>query len=245
MVRLILRTILARRLRTALLLLGVLVASGAFGTLLATVETTRVTVDEDLAQYWRTTYDILVRPLHSVSPIEQARGLVQANHLSQLPGGITLQQYRAIANMPGVEVAAPIAMLGFFELVFHSPLEISCEPGFYRLQNAVLMSDGLRRTRVAGEEYFACGEAGGPIIHLFDSPAYNWLALSFTGTDRPSEAPWWRQAVFRLPVLLAAIDPEQERKLLDLDQSIADPVSRERGRDRAGGRPAVCAPGDL
>jgi hypothetical protein len=101
MFRLIMRTIMARRLRTALLVLGVLVVSGAFGVLLATVETTRITVNEDLAQYWRTTYDILVRPPDSVSPIEKEHGLVQANHLSQLPGGITLQQYHSIAEMPG------------------------------------------------------------------------------------------------------------------------------------------------
>jgi cell division protein FtsX len=222
MFRLIMRTIMARRLRTALLVLGVLVVSGAFGVLLATVETTRLTVDEDLARYWRTTYDILVRPPDSVSPIEQEHGLVQANHLSQLPGGITLKQYQAIAEMPGVEVAAPIAMLGFFELVFHSPLDVSCEPGFYRLQNATLIDDGVRRYRVVGEEFFACAKNGGEFTHLFDSPYYNWLALTFTDTDRPSEAPWWKRAVFRLPVLLAAVDPEQESRLLDLDQSIVD-----------------------
>jgi len=34
----------------------------SFRLLLSTVETIQVTVENDLAKYWRTTYDILVRP---------------------------------------------------------------------------------------------------------------------------------------------------------------------------------------
>ena len=59
-----------RGIRNLLLLFGVMVVSGAFGLLVSTAETTTVTVDQDLADYWRTTYDILVRPPGAVSPIE-------------------------------------------------------------------------------------------------------------------------------------------------------------------------------
>jgi cell division protein FtsX len=204
------------------LVLGVLIVSGAFGLLLGAVETAKVTVDEDLAQYWRTTYDILVRPPGSRSLIEEKYGLVQANHLSNLAGGIVIEDYEAIADIPGVEVAAPIAMLGFFELIFHTPLDVYCEPGFYRLQNSVEMSDGLREYRTVGDEYFYCTEPGDSFTHLFDSPDYNWVALSVSGVRQSDESPWFEQAAYRLPVLLAAVDPVQENQLMALDRAMIE-----------------------
>ncbi|MBC8255578.1 MAG: hypothetical protein H8E35_16320, partial [Ardenticatenia bacterium] len=247
MFRLIWRTIIARRERTALLVLGVLIVSGAFGLLLATVETTKVTVNEDLAQYWRTSYDILVRPPGSRSPIEEKYGLVEANHLSHLEGGITLEQYEAIEAIPGVEVAAPIAMLGYFNLVFHAPLEVSCEPGFYRLENTVVTDDGLRQYRTVGQEYFYCIESGGAFTHLYKSPQYNLLALMFSDVRPPDKAPWFERAVYRLPVLLAAIDPEQESRLVALDRAIVDGeyLSDMEGLASVGTQVAVRTGGDV
>ena len=81
---------LARKERTALLILGVLVVSAAYGLLLSAVEKTAVTVNSDLAQYWRTTYDILVRPKGSRAQVEKDYSLVEANYLSNLSGGITM-----------------------------------------------------------------------------------------------------------------------------------------------------------
>ncbi len=222
MLSLIWRSLTVRRERTALLVLGVLIVSGAFGLLLGAIETAKVTVDEDLAQYWRTTYDILVRPPGSRSLIEEKYGLVQANHLSNLAGGIVIEDYEAIADIPGVEVAAPIAMLGFFELIFHTPLDVSCEPGFYRLQNSVEMSDGLQEYRTVGDEYFYCTEPGDSFTHLFDSPDYNWVALSVSGVRPSEESPWFEQAAYRLPVLLAAVDPVQENQLMALDRAMIE-----------------------
>ena len=173
MLRLIWKIILARRERTLLLALGVLIVSGTYGLLLSAVETTKLIVDKDLSQSWRTTYDILVRPAGSRSAIEEQYGLVQANHLNELNGGITLAQYKAIAAMPNVEVAAPIAMLGYFNLVFQSPLDVDCKPGFYKLENSVLTDDGFHRVQTFGREFFYCADTGGNFFHLFDSPYYN------------------------------------------------------------------------
>ncbi len=223
MFRFIWRTILGRRERSMLLVLGVLIVSVAFGLLLGAVQTTQITVDEDLAQYWRTTYDILVRPTGVRSPIEDRYGLVQANHLSNLPGGISLAQYEAIKAMPGVEVAAPIAMLGNFKLMFHAPLDVTCEPGFYRLSNQVVTDDGLQQYLTEGAEYFYCADAGGPIMHLYNTPQYNLLVSMFYGFGTtPNEAPWFEKTVYKLPVLLAAVDPEQERRLLALDKAMVE-----------------------
>jgi cell division protein FtsX len=206
-----------------LLVIGVLIVSSAFGLLLAAVQATKVTIDEDLARYWRTTYDILVRPTGSRTTPEEEYGLVQANHLSNLLGGITLNQYEAIKAIPDVEVAAPIAMLGNFNLIFHSPLEISCEePGFYRLENSVITSDGLRDYETTGAEYFYCVEQNGQFLHLFDSPPYNGIALALTGNFSSEVMPWFKETVYRLPILLAAVDPDEEKKLVSLDEAMVE-----------------------
>lgn len=216
-----LRSIKERGVRSMLLILGVLIVSAAFALLLATVQTTKVTVEENIAQYWRTTYDILVRPTGSRSSTEEEYGLVQANHLSNLEGGITFEEWNIIKAIPGVEIAAPIAFLGYFNLVFHTPIDVFCpEPGFFRLENKLMTSDGLHNYETLGEEFFYCSEPGGSFYHLFNNPFYNWNALAVTGKRSEPDTPWFEEMVYRIPVLLAAIDPREESSLVDLDQAM-------------------------
>jgi len=223
MISYILRSIRERGIRSLLLIIGVLVVSTAFALLLATVETTKVTVEEDIAKYWRTTYDILVRPSESRSLIEEDHNLVQANHLSNLEGGISLEEWDIIKAIPGVAVAAPIALLGHFNLIFHIPIDIIYrEPGFYRLENKLTTSDGLHKYETVGEEFFYCSEAGGPLFHLFDNSGYNLNVLTVTGKYPEANMPWFEELVYRLPILLAAIDPVEENKLIDLEQTFVE-----------------------
>jgi len=42
-----------------------------------------------------------------------AKGLVRDNFLSGIFGGISVKQYHEIKTLPGVDVAAPIANLGY------------------------------------------------------------------------------------------------------------------------------------
>jgi len=216
-----LKSLIERGARSILLILGVLIVSVAFALLLATVQTTRVTVEEEIAQYWRTTYDILVRPHGSRSSAEEEYGLVQANHLSNIEGGITFKEWDSIKAIPGVEVAAPIAFLGYFNLVFHAPVDVSCpEPGFFRLENKLMTSDGLHIYETLGEEYFYCSKPGGAFYHLFNNPYYSWNMQAITGKRPMPDTPWFEEIVYRMPILLAAIDPHEESKLINLDQAM-------------------------
>ncbi len=151
------RSLRGRGVRSLLLLFGVLVVSGAFGLLTSAAETVQVIVDEDLAKYWRTTYDILVRPPGTRSTIEEKYGLVQANHLSGIPGGITFEQYEAISSIPGVEVAAPIAMLSYFDMHISFGFERQAsrieEPGVYRVDVTLAVDDGLGQHQVTLRQY--------------------------------------------------------------------------------------------
>lgn len=132
--------------RFALLVIGLAVVHAAVYLLGATTLTAAVTADQDLSRYWRTTYDILVRPPASRSPIETAFGLVQANHLSGLSGGIAFEQYAMIKTLPGVEVAAPIAMLGFIppERMVFAVFDRLTTPGAYKIVVSLLIDDGVQ-----------------------------------------------------------------------------------------------------
>lgn len=224
MFSLIWRSLRERGIRSLLLLFGVLVVSGAFGLLTAAAETIQVTVDEDLAKYWRTTYDILVRPPGTRSTIEEKYGLVQANHLSGIPGGITFEQYQAIKSIPGVEVAAPIAMLSYFDVNipfgFERPAAHIEEPGFYRVDVTLKVNDNLQRHEATLQQYlFLAPES----IRLspeeqaeLSTPRLTVVSLEKLDEATRSVAP----LDYSLPVLLAAIDPEQEAALVGLDGAV-------------------------
>ena len=76
-----------RSLRPILLALGLLTISAGAVLVIAAAQTTILVADHNLSQYWRTSYDILVRPADARSPIEEKYGLVEANHLSGIWGG--------------------------------------------------------------------------------------------------------------------------------------------------------------
>lgn len=106
---------------------------------------------------YRTAYDILVRPKGSVLPLERKDGLVRNNYLSGHFGGITLEQYQQISSFPGVDIAAPIANVGFVipigtrdfalnNLLTEEPVQL------YRTVATSVSHDGTSRYRL-GTEY--------------------------------------------------------------------------------------------
>jgi hypothetical protein len=105
---------LRRRPRRAMALLaGVLAATTGFTVASGATATSRLTVVGTVNDTYRAAYDILVRPAGARSTMESERGLIRPNYLSGLFGGITMAQYQQVRQIPGVEVAAPIAMIGY------------------------------------------------------------------------------------------------------------------------------------
>ncbi|MFG1950043.1 hypothetical protein [Micromonospora sp. NPDC048830] len=113
MLNIIWRQLRGRAGRSVALLVGVLVATTGFVVLTGTTTASRLAVTGTVEQSTRAAYDILVRPKGARTPLEAERGLVQPNYLSGLFGGITTAQYGQVRAVPGVDVAAPIAMLGY------------------------------------------------------------------------------------------------------------------------------------
>jgi putative ABC transport system permease protein len=102
--------------RTLALIAGVLVAATAFTVLTAASRTAQLRTVGQVSAHFMPAYDILVRPAGARTTVENRTGTVQPDFLSGIYGGITMAQYQQIQQIPGVGVAAPIAMVGYAQL---------------------------------------------------------------------------------------------------------------------------------
>ncbi len=186
---------------------GLAVLTAGVILILAASETTTVVANQDLTQSWRTSYDILVRPPGTRSAVEERENLVEANHLSGIPGGITFNQYETIRQIPGIDVAAPIAMLGYLaESIPIGDFKIAL-PGIYELNQTILIDNGAT---VARHPYGSAFYYLGPQTDIASAMGFNVnLSLGLRGE-------------VNLPFLIAGIDPAQEAALVGLDQAVVE-----------------------
>ncbi|MET7424283.1 ABC transporter permease [Dactylosporangium sp. NPDC005555] len=94
-------------------LAAVTVAVASFALLASASRGSQVRVDGTVQANYRPVYDILVRPPAADGAGEQAGGLVRTDRVTSTYGGITEAQWRRILDLPGVAVAAPVAMAGY------------------------------------------------------------------------------------------------------------------------------------
>ncbi|WP_339217607.1 hypothetical protein [Ornithinibacillus sp. FSL M8-0202] len=71
-------------------------------------------IHSDIAEHSRGIYDLLVRSPDAISDIEKDLGIVPENYLGGGRGGISLAQWNEIKNREDIEIAAPVASLGYF-----------------------------------------------------------------------------------------------------------------------------------
>ncbi|MGL5811630.1 MAG: ABC transporter permease [Nocardioides sp.] len=102
-----------RGVRGLILLLVMAFASGGFVVLTAQAESSRLDVRGAVGENARAAYDILVRPPGARLPQEERAGLIQPGFLGAADGGITVPEWRTIQGIAGVEVAAPVAIVGY------------------------------------------------------------------------------------------------------------------------------------
>ena len=110
--------------RALALLAGMLVAATAFTVLTAAARTAQVRTIGTVNAHFQPSYDILVRPAGARSSLAEATGTVQPDFLSGIYGGITMAQWRQIGQIPGVQVAAPIAMVGYYLVNADFPVDL-------------------------------------------------------------------------------------------------------------------------
>ncbi len=238
--------------RTIALLVGIGVATASFVVLTGAARTTQLRTVGAVGRSYRSAYDILVRPKGSVTRLERSRGLVRPNYLSGIFGGISLGQYHEIEHLAGVEVAAPIAMIGY--IVPRVTMDLALPSGvgngqrvLYRVDNTWVYDRGLSRaadasgfayvTRsalstpleigpqgittseiVGGRQIPVCRYAGtqqgtGP----FAASVRTFVGCysPVTSGDQPAVVTVWS-----FPLLLAAIDPVAEARLVGLKKAM-------------------------
>ncbi len=137
--------------RSLALLLGMFLAATAFTVLTAASRTAQIRTVGTVSAHFQPAYDILVRPGGARTKPEDQTGTVQPDFLAGVNGGITMAQYRQIQRIAGVQVAAPIAMVGYSLLrtgvSFPLPAADYALPGrrLYRIATTWVSDDGTSR----------------------------------------------------------------------------------------------------
>lgn len=249
----------------------------SFALLTAAATTSELRVQGTVSEAFRGAYDILVRPLSAVTDLEQQQSLVAANFLSGTFGGITREQYESVLDVPGVEVAAPLANIGYVlpytDITLPVPVDENGGSQLFRVRQQWITDAGLSQidgganyVYVSTQNEMVVGDDGlvrevvpGQADPVPACQAFNVQAYSATGAVGPfgigspdlacfstrspgvSEGSGATDGIGavvspRVPVLLAAIDPDQEAKLLALDATVVE------GRYLRSGEPVVVEP---
>lgn len=221
--------------RAVTLGVGILVAAVSFVLLTSSSQSSRVQVQGSVNQNFRAAYDLLVRPLGSQSTLERQQALIRNNFESGVVGGISERQLKQIRAIPGVDVAAPVAYLGWVSL----GIDVSLPVGRYmspdRLYRSTLRysANGLSTYPLGASGYlYYASRAGGCTGFLIYPPPQNrpfegplpFLACFSPGQeanqlDDPSKIE--AGATLYFPMLVAGIDPQQENRLVGLDRAVA------------------------
>src|SRR5947208_3164902 len=137
--------------RALALLAGMLVATTAFTVLTAAARAAQVRTVGTVNAHFQPAYDILVRPAGARTSLESATGTVQPDFLSGIYGGITMAQWNQISRIAGVQVAAPIAMVGYTFMNAQFPVRLPAadvaRPGrqLYRINTTWVSANGATR----------------------------------------------------------------------------------------------------
>ncbi|NEA32048.1 ABC transporter permease [Streptomyces sp. SID13031] len=135
--------------RTVALLVAVVAATSGFVVLSGAAETSQLRTTGTVEANYRSAYDVLVRPKGARSELEQQRNLVRPNYLSGMYGGITTAQLDQVRAVRSVEIAAPIAMLGFTYATVEQSVDLtdqvdpSAQQQVFRLTPTWLADRGL------------------------------------------------------------------------------------------------------
>lgn len=202
MIRFIWQNWWRRKDRFILLLIGAFIVSAGLTYLIGLSETNKGTIVDNLQQRWSASYDIVVRPEGSRS-ITEDKKLLEPNYLSGMSGGISLEQYEAIKNIPGVEVAAPIAMIGYADYNVNFGNAVLPKDGIYRKVMETSVDNGIGKETVSDSSYFVTDIWN----NMNKGPEYG------VGSPNPD-------LTVNSFSLLAGVDPEQEAKLVGVDDAI-------------------------
>lgn len=101
-------------------------------------------VNREVSVDWRPAYDLLVLPQDAdVSLTVNGTRVTEGNFMASLDGGISIRQWKKILAIPGVEVAAPIASVGYFRRELPLYHFAAVGPGIYDISRTVWWDNGI------------------------------------------------------------------------------------------------------
>lgn len=150
--QLLFSTLRRRRGNTLLAGGGFFLAACTLILLTATTQGTVIRANQIISQNWRPTYDLVVLP--SQAQVPQGKSL-PADFIAGNGGGISMEQYQQIKQLPGVDVAAPVAYIGYVQIP--SPImgfaSDRLPAGYYQV-NWTLTSSNGKQTFLERSESF-------------------------------------------------------------------------------------------
>src|SRR5699024_4346643 len=217
MIRFIWKNWWRRKERLVLLLIGVLIISVGLAYLVGLSETNKGTIVNELEERWSSSYDIVVRPEGTRGETEED-SLLDPNFLSGIDGGITMDQYETIKDITDVDIAAPIAMIGSVSYTSYLESFDLKENGIYRMTKEQVTDNGINEEKDTSTYYFPSGD--------WKPHVEEKLSEKFKENPEDPESgnyylkPFEEYVTTNRYFTIAGIDPEQEAKLIDLDDAI-------------------------
>ncbi|MGH7643207.1 MAG: FtsX-like permease family protein [Candidatus Dormibacteria bacterium] len=226
---------------TGLLALGLILAAMAYVALLGTASGSSAELTGDVGKAWRTPYDLLVRPSGDLTPLERQRGLVSPNFISSINGGISQAQLRTIRRLPGVSVAAPIAIVGYTTIDYQinvpqlASLLASRPLAVIRVAGTATAEDGLAHYPLHPEYYVIAPHGHLTVGNLTSTLSYAGGTIQCNDVNVQCEVgttgtvtcpgcvgstafPDFAPLDIPIPVMVAGIDPRAEAKLTGIDK---------------------------
>ena len=193
------------------------------------------TVRQTVAAGWRGPYDILVRPADAPTLSLDELRVVPINYLGSRTSGITRDDWQRILAIPGVEVAAPVASLGWIK-----PDDATVEVALRQPAADEILRIDIETT-LTGQRLVSTA-------FVAIDPATGFPSLFAGGNDTAVGGGSLQVTVGLLPSawgLVVGIDPIEENKLVGLESYVIDSYL-DRGvghvQDEAFGAPAVAVP---
>lgn len=178
-------------------------------------------IKSDVTHYARGSYDLLVRPLSATHPMEDELGIVPENYIGFGEGGISIAQWEHIQSMANIEIAAPVASLGYFTgIKTNVAIFPPTESMRYLLQ--YYTTDGVNQHHI-GPEY-ACFQ----LVSPFKKEEFQSLYSHDESVDNCKDG----VSMFSLPPtyhLLVGVDPKQEEALTGVSFDSINPERPKSG----------------
>ncbi len=168
------------------------------------------TIEYEIYDFARGSYDLLVRPSESHSIIEDELELVEENYLGIGDGGITIEQWQQISERDDVEIAAPVAAVGLFtapEITVQLPP--SPNDTSLRYEAYSITSDGVNEYELTSPltAYTIRNKLGGDeLVEVMDDELASIFSASYPSYPLP---PSFHQVV--------AVDIDEEAALTGMD----------------------------